>query len=243
MSDSIDPYTHLEDRCNHLIQKYIDPIIQAEEQAIRNSSPLPTIDFDSLAAFRLLSHAELEGYFERKAGLALAALDQNFKEKKPLNSKFAALIMLYLIKKQVVPKWSAPQAGSDDAIRTAERADFTNLSSAALGYGRQFIQANNGIKENSIYILSSLMGFFNDELDSVLVAELNQYGKKRGDVAHDSWARKTNIFDSADLEKKRLISILDLTKKFYEQVNIPNLVIRKPCLIERVKFWFRRNKD
>ena len=63
----------------------------------------------------------------------------------------------------------------------------------------------------------TLMGFFGDELDNLLVSELNQYGKRRGDVAHDSWKYNTRTFESAEIEKRRLNTILKLTKDFYEK--------------------------
>lgn len=232
------PFNHLQDRCNLLIEKYIDPIIQAEQQALSNSSPLPAPDFDSVAAFRLLTHAELEGYFEKKAELALAALDSDFKKGRAASSSFAALIFLYILKKQIRPNWSASGGGDDTTIRNAEYSDFKNLAQEALGYGRQFIDSNNGIKSNSIFVLSALMGYFEDELDSVLVQELNQYGIKRGDVAHDSWTKNTRTFESAEIEKNRLVLILELTKKYYEQSGNPSLATKGPTLLEKIRSWF-----
>lgn len=206
----IDPFSHLESRCLALVSRYVDPIIRAETHATVNGDPLPEPDFDSLAAFRLLSHAELEGYFEAKAEQAIAALDADFKAGNFMTAQFAALVFLNLWKKKKDPQWNHSGADKD------EIGEFKRLAQESLGYARQFIKENNGVKENSISTLSALMGYFASELDQILVSELNQYGKNRGDVAHDSWLRNTRTFEAADIEKSRILNILKLTKQFYE---------------------------
>lgn len=237
MSDSVDPFMLLRKRADELILKYLEPTIFAERKAVEEKQPLPHVDFDNFAAFRLLSHAELEGYFETKAQFALDELDQLFRLGKPVTAKFAALIFLYLWKQRHIPPWT-DRAGTDSASRKAEERDFKNLAQMACGYGRQFIKDNNGIKENSIHVLSGLMGYFTDELDEILIVELNQYGKKRGDVAHESWTKNNRVFDSAEIEKSRLLLILELTEKFYEK-NSPRLPRSRPNrLRETLARWF-----
>jgi hypothetical protein len=202
-------YVHLETRCIHLIQRFLDPIIAAEQAALLAGQPVPAPNFDDIAAFRLLTHAELEGYFESRAIEAIQWLDASFKNGQVLTAKFVALSYLYLWKERRQPAW--PNLQSDDVAYAKQ------LAQEALGFGRQFIAGNNGIKEASIHLLSAVMGFFPDELDSILVNELNQYGKKRGDVAHSSWHFNTRTFESADIEKNRLTTILKLTKAYYEK--------------------------
>lgn len=216
MSAPTSPFAHMEQRCNHLIAKYLDPIIAAEQAAVFSGTQVPTPDFDSMAAFRMLSHAELEGYFERKAALAIKQIEDNFVSNKVATSQAASLVFLHLWKTQETPKWSDKIRLSGSDYRAAEISDFKNLAQEALGFGRQFIKSNNGIKDNSVTTLSGLMGYFTDQLDDVLVRELDLYGPKRGDVAHDSWVYNTRTFESAEIEKKRLIDIIDLIKNFYE---------------------------
>lgn len=202
-------FLHLERRCNHLTQRFLDPLIAAEQAALVSNQELPEPDFDDFAAFRLLTHAELEGYFESKASDALAVLDGDFKKGQILTSGFASLIYLYLWQVRCQPVWP-PHQGEDFVY-------LKQLAQKALGFGRDFIKDNNGIKEASIHVMSALMGFFPAELDSVLVSELNQYGKNRGDVAHKSWHFNQRTFESADIEKNRLNTILSLTKAYYER--------------------------
>lgn len=208
MSATQSLFDHLEKRSIELLDKFIDPIIKAEDLATENFQAIPEPDFDSMAAFRLLSHAELEGYFEKKAKQALDKLEQAFQSDNVLTKDFASLIFLQLWVEKRSPEWS---------VLSIDRPEFKQMAQDALGFGRQFINNNNGIKEKSIIVLSALMGSFEDELDDILVRELNQYGKLRGDVAHDSWKHNTRTFESAVIEKTRLNTILKLTKDFYEK--------------------------
>lgn len=201
-------FAHLETRCNLLIQRFLDPVIEAEQAALQAGEPVPSPNFDDFAAFRLLTHAELEGYFESKARNAIAALDVAFKNDRVQTAGFVALIYLYFWKDRRSHAW--PENIDKDA------SYMKQLAQDALGFGRRFIDDNNGIKETSIHVLSALMGFFPDELDSILVNELNEYGIKRGAVAHSSWHTNTRTFESADIEKNRIVTILSLTKAYYE---------------------------
>jgi len=202
-------FKHLETRCNLLIKRFLDPLIAAEEAAVVAGQPVPDPNFDDFAAFRLLTHAELEGYFESKAHDALKTLEEAFNKGQVQTSSFVTLIYLHFWKSRQQLVW--PNNSEDDATHMKQ------LAQNALCFGRQFVLNNNGIKEASIQVLSALMGIFPEELDSVLVNELNQYGKKRGDVAHSSWHFNTRTFESADIEKSRLTTILALTKAFYEK--------------------------
>ena len=83
------------------------------------------------------------------------------------------------------------------------------------------------------------MGYFSDELDPVLLNELNQYGKKRGDVAHDSWTKNTRTFESAEIEKSRLLTILDLIKKFYEDGMIPASTKKSQSIYTFFSKWWK----
>jgi hypothetical protein len=210
---SADPFTHLELRCKEIIARYLDPIIGAENAALAAGSPLPAPDFESLAVFRLLAHAELEEYFESKASTALAILDSQFKANSAVTHRFAALIFFQLWQQRREPQWASIASANSGSL---DEAEFKRLAQEALGFGRQFIAGNNGIKEASIHALSAFIGHYPSELDGVLVEELNQFGRRRGDVAHFSWMRDTRTFDSADIEKNRLTNMIASIKAFYE---------------------------
>ena len=211
-------FGHLESRHRELVAKYLQPTIDAEKNALENREALPATDFDQLASFRLLMHAELEGYFERKASRALAELQAEFDKDKVRTRDFAALVSLFLF--AVPADASSGSQGSKshpEPMWTPDgKGEFKNSAQRALGQAREFIKTNNGIKEASVYVLSALQGHFPDELDDVLVTTLNEFGKLRGDVAHDSWKHNTRTFQSAEIEKKQVETILSLVETFYE---------------------------
>ena len=66
-------------------------------------------------------------------------------------------------------------------------------------------------------IMSALMGFFPQELDSILIEELNKFGTTRGEVAHQSVRSSSIIFESAEIEKTKLLNILKLANNYYEK--------------------------
>jgi len=206
-------YTNLASRCNILINKFLQTQIDEEDLALREERALPFPDFDKFAAFRLLSHAELEDYYESKARLCLNALDSKFQDNQDNTFAFAALKYLYLWKNRKsleIPDLTA------DFGSTSNRSYSKTLAQDALGFGRQFIEKNNGIKEESMLVLSALIGLFPDEICPELILELNQYGRRRGGVAHKSWTNNTRTFFSAMIERDKLIKILKLTRDCYE---------------------------
>lgn len=200
-------FEHLKDRCSHLISRYLEPSIIDEAKALSDGVQMPDPDFDSQAAFRLLTHAELEGYFEAKATLAVNKLDADFKSGKVATSEFMAFICNYFWMSGHAPSWGTDQF---------DKGKLKDYAQRSLGYFRAIISDNNGIKEASVFALSAAMGYGIDELDEVLINELNQYGKKRGDVAHDSWTRNIRTFESAEIEKSRILQILQMIKNYYE---------------------------
>jgi hypothetical protein len=202
-------FVHLEKRCEELAARFLDPVIHAEQLALANGLPLPKPDYDGFAAFRLLVHAELENYFELKAADALADLQARFQADRVFNAGFFSLILLHHWRKRESLVWPDDRVVPDSFIK--------NLAQKALGFGRQTIKENNGIKEESFEVISALIGVFPDDLDDVLVKDLDSLGRKRGDVAHSSWRYNLNTFESADIEKDRVSRILTLTKAKYEK--------------------------
>lgn len=226
-----DPFAHLSDRCSDLIKKYASPIIQAEEDAVKKGLPLPDPDLDQLVALRLIAHAELEGYFEAKAQNRLNELRDQLVSRSLMTVEHAALIFLYLQKKEIIPVWSTKSLADERSIKLAELADFKNLASAAFGFANDYIASNNGIKESSIHMLAAISGRFPGDLSTTLVAELNQLGIDRGAVAHKSWllSKKANV-QSATVEKNRIEALLELIRQTFE----PSLYAKRESFIRDV---------
>jgi len=205
-------FKYLEERCHCLIERFLEPFIELEKTALALGQELPSPNLDDFAAFKLLTHAELEVYFEKKTSDALDILDNDFRSGHVLTADFAALIYLYSWKEKKHLNW-------DDVLNPQSDTAFQkSLAQEALGFGRQFVKNNNGIKEDAMHIMSALMGFFPQELDSILIEELNKFGAKRGQIAHQSVRSSSIIFESAEIEKTKLLNILNLASNYYEKV-------------------------
>jgi len=175
-------------RIAELKAKYVDQHLAAER-----AEPLTySADADDLAAFRLLAHAELEDYLERKARDALAKLNAEFKAGKNLvRDNLVLLVVARTLKTELrfdVAHWK------DDCHKVLKDAD-------------EWISNNNGIKEASFTTLSIFMGYMPDEIDGGLAASLSSYGAARGDVAHKSVTRVRTI-NAPSVEAKNLDDLL-----------------------------------
>jgi hypothetical protein len=172
-------FAHLETRLNVLRAKFLDDQINAE---IANPTTF-TADLDSIAAFRLLMHAEIEDFLERKA-------------KENLDKINSQLVTSGASSCRVFPELFYIAAVVNRPLGSDHVFDVTALKghiSSMIGTARGIIKVNNGIKEGSFNMLSVFAGKTADEIDSTLSASLNSYGKSRGDVAHQSTRHSSTI--------------------------------------------------
>lgn len=227
---SPDPFGELKTRVNALAAKFLDAQISEEDKALQESKELPTPDLEYIASFRLLVHGELEDYFEKRARLKLESLQNKFKADPITTSDFAILILVYL---------NEMDFNLGSKVTNDKKLNLNVITQQALGYANDIIKKNNGIKEESIITLSAIMGYLRDELDQALIVDLNTYGKKRGDIAHQG-IRKANVnLDSPLTEKNNVLGILDLIENYYEKSDFNNTPV-EIRLINNVKFQFVR---
>ncbi|HBN9750659.1 TPA: hypothetical protein L3923_005148 [Pseudomonas aeruginosa] len=165
-------FAHLEARLTDLRVKFLDAQITAETNDPTTFSP----DLDSIAAFRLLIHAEIEDFLERKAKENLDRIE------------------LQLVKSATGSSRIFPELFYIAAVTNRPLDAVLAFDVGALkGHISGIIKENNGIKEGSFNTLSVFAGKTADEVDSTLSASLNSYGKSRGDVAHQSTRHSSTI--------------------------------------------------
>lgn len=192
-------FEYLQKRIDALKAKFVQA--QLEEE---NREPLSYIpDTDSLAAFRLLAHAEIEDYLERKATQGLSRIEYDFSGgrkaiRECIDILVVALTLIDTLKQ--MPRLESPHWESDVA-RTIKHA-------------RDSVRENNGIKEYSFARLAVFAGKMPDEIDNALVASLTSYGSSRGDVAHQSAARVTTIL-APSAEAKAVDDILKQLEGYF----------------------------
>lgn len=196
-------FAHLETRLTDLRVKFLDDQINAEIADLATFSP----DLDSIAAFRLLMHAEIEDFLERKAKENLDKINLQLTASTTGSSRlFPELFYIAAVVKRPL-----------DLTHTFDMVALKNHISSMIGTARGIVKDNNGIKEGAFNTLSVFAGKTADEIDSTLSASLNSYGKIRGDVAHQSTRHSSTInapsieFSSAKYLVEGLASYFDLT--------------------------------
>lgn len=166
-------YSHLKSRHKDLEDKFLAAGLAAEAADPGSFQP----DLDSMAAFKLLFHAELETFLESKAKDSLTNLKLRASSGLQFQREFPCLLSLFFLLRQDVPAEIFQHSLIDELIQLM------------ISRAEEKIRKNNGIKEEAFALLSVISGKTLDEVDSSLSASLNSYGKDRGEVAHNSVLR------------------------------------------------------
>ena len=193
MPKSCAHFKHLSERVEALSEKFVNDQVANELADPIGFQP----DLDRLAAYRLLVHAEIEQFLEAKATenileiKALAAGSTAWMRAKP------ALLLLAIALSRPLP--------------SHENLDVTKFGvyvRELIAGAKSAISENNGVKSASFLKLSIFAGKTIDEIDEVLSASLNSYGKDRGDVAHKSavHSRSLNAPSMEQATAKQLVA-------------------------------------
>jgi len=168
----------LQQRVVELSRKFVDDQVQDEMANPATFQP----DLDRLAAYRLLVHAEIEDFLESKAKDNISSIGARVNAGPTWMRQSPELLALAIGLKRTLPQ--------DDVLDLARHSNFVGELIAA---ARGAISDNNGVKSQSFVMLSLCAGKTLDEVDGILSASLNSYGKDRGDVAHKSVTHSTSL--------------------------------------------------
>lgn len=192
-------YIELQERLAKLEITFLGNQITAELE-----DPLTfTADLDQIAAFRVLVHAEIEDYLERKAKESIAALKARVK---PDGFSIKSNIELFLLANVFGCELLVPTPYDTKALVASVGKLLSEME--------RFVSGNNGIKEGSFVKLSLICGRMADELDVNLINLLNGYGKGRGDVAHQSTLRVRSLL-SPTAEKANALALVQALGDFF----------------------------
>ncbi len=178
MPTSCPHFRHLQQRVDELSRKFVDDQVQDELANPATFQP----DLDRLAAYRLLVHAEIEDFLESKAKDNISTIESKMKTGSTWMRQSPELLALAISLKREIPQ--------DDAL---DLTRYSNFVGEILSSARSAISNNNGVKSQSFVLLSLCAGKTLDEVDGILSASLNSYGKDRGDVAHKSVTHSTSL--------------------------------------------------
>ena len=134
-------------------------------------------------AYRVLAHAEFESYLEdRVVEIATNAL----KIWKNNNQTTITLVSLFAFSGLTLDKPPDSLTTSQQPQILEEKLKLDRKLSKVFGSFRKSVKNNHGIREKNILLLLLPIGINSDDLDKVLLQEMNDFGAKRGEFAHQS---------------------------------------------------------
>ena len=167
----------LADRLIQLSEKFVDDQVVNETANIVTFTP----DLDWLASFRFLMHAEIEDFLESKAEENLLAIGARMANPPWIRASPELLPLAMLFRKEI------------PSIEILEPTKFSIYVKDLILSAKKAISENNGVKSSQFLLLSICAGKTPDEIDTILSASLNSYGKARGDIAHKSVTHSTTL--------------------------------------------------
>lgn len=128
-------------------------------------------------AFILLIHAELEKYFETISMQIVTDSFKTFKERGTINKPLLSLLSSPVYEYKA-PKYYSDKENKKDAKLKDRIGHFIDA------YTKNIVKKNNGIKGKDIFKMLWTIGFSKEDVGESLIIGLNNYGSKRGTLAH-----------------------------------------------------------
>ncbi|WP_071955735.1 HEPN domain-containing protein [Delftia sp. HK171] len=150
---------------------------------------------DMARGYRLLVHAEIESYIEDISRSVITAAVKNWREGKWHKTMISFLASYH-------SGWSGSGDVSDEEILTiaksrAKKASVNDVIGLAMKQYLKRVSDNHGVRENNLAMLIIPTGIQMSELDPTWVTNLDNFGKGRGDIAHNSKSA-VNLIDPRD---------------------------------------------
>ncbi|MFE7616765.1 hypothetical protein [Streptomyces sp. NPDC057496] len=155
---------------------------------------------DAMLGYRLLCHAEMEGFVEALVRLVMEEVWNAAKRTQIVTA--AGQQMVDFKERSDFPPKSLKRAPAPSHVR------LKGIANDILGRASQ----NNGITEKDILNLFLPLGVNPDDLDVSWLEVMSEFGKSRGDVAHNSWENHTQ-YDTTPTKEKDAVGycLLGLT--------------------------------
>jgi hypothetical protein len=125
---------------------------------------------DLARAYVLLTHAEIESYFEDRALAKVNRAYEGWQNRQVCSSLLSRVVMYYQARAK---GWSVTTVSNE------------NVHKARNFYVNEVYQ-NHGIKEVNLLSIFLPLGLEHGDFDASLLATLNSYGLMRGKLAHES---------------------------------------------------------
>jgi hypothetical protein len=149
---------------------------------LMNFPPSPTILYSNsellkCQAFVVFSHAEMQVYWEAIARRILQEAERRWKTETQIDRVIATLVAFRRPERVSIPK---------DPLNPHDGGNFGKIVDEAIKAHSEVIGENNGIKRSNIADLLIPIGVLPGDFVEVMLIQLDQTGKKRGDLVHKS---------------------------------------------------------
>ncbi len=168
-------------------------------------SPTASESLNTLA-YRLFVHAELEGYLEDRALDLLTTCDEAYRLRQKVS--VSSLGILGFSERNHASPPGKVSAWNDTYLL---EASWKKCVSALYA---QIKEINNGIKEKNVLLMFVPLGISPSVIDPLLLAELSDLGKMRGDVAHRSIKHSLGADLNPKFDFDRVDNLLLLLEEF-----------------------------
>lgn len=133
-------------------------------------------------AYRVLAHAEIEAYLEDRV-LEIAKNALTFwKDKKTT----VTLVFLFAFSGLTLDKPPDSLTPNKASQTLEEKLKFDQKLGKVFNSFHTSVMDNHGIREKNLLSLLLPIGINSDDIDKIWLQEMNDFGKKRGEFAHQS---------------------------------------------------------
>lgn len=139
--------------------------------------PYPKAHLLRCQAFVVFSHAEMQVYWEAVAKRIVAEAEARWKSSTSADRVIATLVAFRRPERAIVP---------NDPYDPPTGGNFSSIVEEAIRAQRQVIEKNNGIKRKNLSELLIPLGVLPLDFAETLLIQLDQTGKRRGNIVHKS---------------------------------------------------------
>lgn len=144
-------------------------------------------------SYRLLAHAEFESYVEDMARAIAEKARVSW-----AGQQKVSIVTLSMLSFSTLPLKGTPVSLAAPSNKSQAEWDklldcSENLRKAFSSFRHFVDQKNHGIKEENLLALLMPVGLSQQKLDPLFLAEINDFAKKRGNIAHSSVAGQIQV--------------------------------------------------
>lgn len=171
-------------------------------------------------AFVVLAHAEIESYFENRIIEIAKAAWQSWKEARHL-SRVACALLAFCGREMNAPPESLSPPKPEKAkewLRQLEIGERLKLVVQEFVYA--VTKHNHGIREKNLLAMLLPVGVYHADLDATFIADIDSFGKRRGEAAHSSSSR-SQVQQEIDpkTEQDRVLDLISSLERLDEELD------------------------